>query len=346
MAVNANFRDIPIYAPTMSNQELQNRIDTYLADTASDKQKQELEAWYQSFDTQPGITDKLSPQLREALEDRMLAKMNARIDAAEPIERERRLWQPAFWLRVAASIAFLLVFSWVSYQFYQKSDQRTPVAYTEVRTPKGKVQKVTLPDGSEVWLNAASKIRYSSDFGGEKREVWLEGEAYFSVVHQTDRPFQVHTGNLLTNVLGTVFNVEAYPDGKQIAVTVSSGKVGVMSPTHEDQFLTPNQQVIYDKAKADMTRRTVDASLIGAWTNGQLAFRTMSFEQIASRLERQYNVKILFANDSLKNCLLSARFDAKTPLKEVLNMLCQINGNTFTQEAGSDTLRIRGKGCN
>src|SRR5690606_36092602 len=119
-------------------------------------------------------------------------------------------------------------------------------------------------------LNAESRLLYPSRFRGGRREVTLVGEAYFEVAHQADKPFIIHSGKLITQVLGTSFNIKAYENDPDIKVAVLTGKVGVRNLTGNQKavFLTPNQEAVYNKAINSIGKQKVDASLSVSWKDG------------------------------------------------------------------------------
>ena len=209
-----------------------------------------------------------------------------------------------------------------------------------IMTQNGSRTRSLLADGTTVWLNAGSKLFYENDFNGATREVRLEGEAFFDVVKQTNRPFIVHTSGIDIRVLGTAFNVKSYPEDKNVETTLYRGRVQVLR--HEDSIskaiqLIPNQKLILPKQAANEplklsdenkpSSKEISASFIiahidstkkeserfeTAWLYSRLEFRGDNFEELAKKLERWYNVTIFFADEKVKSLNFNGSFERET----------------------------------
>ncbi len=207
-------------------------------------------------------------------------------------------------------------------------------------TQKGSRSRTLLADGTTVWLNGESKLHYENDFTGATREVTLEGEAFFDVVKQKDRPFIVHTSGIDIKVLGTAFNVKSYPEDKNVETTLYGGLVQVLR--HGDAAgkaiqLIPNHKLILPKQAAiETTKLSEDkrlslnepASLFitpidstkkeserieTAWRYNRLEFVGDNFEEVAKKLERWYNVTIVFTDEKVKQLYgLTGSFETET----------------------------------
>lgn len=208
-----------------------------------------------------------------------------------------------------------------------------------VATQNGSRTKTLLPDGTTVWLNAGSKIYYENNFAGATREVKLEGEAYFDVVKNPSRPFIVHTGGINIRVLGTVFNVRSYPADKTVETTLIHGLVQVTRngyPQQKPVYIHPNEKLVVDKvqevpaetaarpveqaqkteqifklAHLDSTVKEVDR-VETAWVYNRLEFRGETFEELAGKMERWYNVSIVFEDERVKQLTFNGSFERET----------------------------------
>jgi len=164
----------------------------------------------------------------------------------------------------------------------------------QLSTPKGGTYRVTLPDGTRVWLNAASALRYPAQFTGNTREVELDGEGYFEVAKDAHRPFLVKSNGQVVRVLGTVFNINAYPDEAQVMTTLVEGAVAVGSNTAVARaslaFVTlkPGQQAAFKGGHIQVI--TVDASDYVAWKDGRFVFYNEPLPLVIKKLERWYDV--------------------------------------------------------
>lgn len=182
---------------------------------------------------------------------------------------------------------------------YQKvaQAQDKPTINT-LSVPRGGEYQLVLSDGTRIWMNADSELRYPTCFVGATREVYLSGEAYFEVAKDVDHPFLVHTNRHTVNVLGTRFNVSAYPE-HPIRTTLAEGKVQVKIADQVVE-LSPDQQAFIGLDSDQVTICPVSASLYTSWTQGIYEFRNTPLEEIVEQLERWYDVDICFKDEALK----------------------------------------------
>lgn len=329
----------------MEQQRLQKLIDKVLSGQASLQEQQELDHWYASQDAQKGLTEELGRQEKDALGSKLFQSIEQRIqtEAQEadtapvhpmPVPGKRKWW--------AAAAVALLIAAGGFYFFNQKQEILVLAAVWKEYATKADVQEIRLPDGSRIWLNAGSRLRYDTAFSNGSREIWLQGEAFFDVAPVADKQFLVHSGNITTAVLGTSFNIDAYDTVHAITVTVSSGKVAVNDPSHMLAQLQPGQRVTCGpngRFKLD----SVVARDSNAWTSGQLIFRDMKFSEVAKRLERKFGVQLVFRDASIGNCSITASFAANTPLKDILEMLALTNGSEIKTAEPAGSYFISGK---
>lgn len=315
----------------MNNTRLKELLNKYLEGTASVAEIREVDDWYQSFDKHKGLTEQLNAEQLAALEQLLFLRVSREIEQAEPrgsvIRTSFRYW----W--AAASVVILLAAGGIYFTRKRAAQPEAAVVTLSEQTGRSGIKKIVLPDGTTVWLNFNSKIRYA---GQEGREVWLEGEGYFEVAPQQGKAFLVHAGTLDVNVLGTSFNVDAYTPGETVTVTVASGKVAVGSGEAARTTLAANQQAVYQAAEGKIETSEIVAADFSAWRQGQLVFKKAMFSSIARKLERRYDVQIRFAGEHIANALLTARFDENVPLKDVLGMLCDIYGFSYRQGPGKN----------
>ena len=207
--------------------------------------------------------------------------------------------------------------------------------YNEVVAKRGTKTKIILPDGSQVWLNSDSKLSYGARFNDTIREVSLEGEAYFDVIKDKNRPFVVMTNDLNIRVLGTTFNIKSYAQDATIETTLIRGMIEVRKnnePATKKIVLTPNEKLVYNKLEALLVRPNNEQNTIAkkleslsittlsknipdssrvetAWIYGRLVFDGDSFVTLAEKMERWYNIKITIQNQSISNSRFSGVFE-------------------------------------
>ncbi|MDE6348082.1 MAG: FecR family protein [Bacteroides sp.] len=222
----------------------------------------------------------------------------------------------------------------LSYHAAQKVEQSAPL-YNKVEIPQGGEYKLVLSDGTKVHLNSLSSLRFPVTFEAGKREVELVGEAFFEV-SKAGTPFVVCTKGMQIEVLGTAFNVSAYP-GEEYQTTLVCGSVKVNADGGESLVLRPSQQALWMPGDGEMQVRTVDTAFYTSWVKGKINFKDRRLEEIMKTLSRWYNIEVKYANEALKNkrfgCNVN-RYEEITPFLELLeatgNIHAGIDGKTIT----------------
>ncbi len=256
-------------------------------------------------------------------------------------------------LRYAAIIIIIFSIGISSYFLGYNSSPGKNNNFCEIDVPYGSRSAVIMPDGSKIWLNAGSKIKYDRHFDIDSREVFLEGEAYFDV-KKTKRPFIVYTSHISIHVLGTRFNVKSYPDEDNIETTLVEGNIRIESKkSNKPVFLKPREKLTYHKpdaktevsyykkenepeqarrkAPVDMNlplapiqdihvKRNVNTDEYTSWKDGTLIFNKEPLESLARKLERKYDITFSFEDEELKNYTYSGTL-RDFPLEQVLRAL-------------------------
>ena len=236
----------------------------------------------------------------------------------------------------------------LSYWHWVGGPAGVPLSYEQRSNPKGTKSKVLLADGTTVWLNVDSKLWFPTAFNGPRREVYLEGEAFFDVKRNEQQPFIIHLGGNQVRVLGTSFNVKAYGDDAQVETAVVTGCVAFIGSAAraaarpDTVFVVPNQKVVLQKTTGELRTETVDAHDYGAWNQRSLVFAGTPLTEVARTLARNYNVTVRFANKDLRTCRLTGRFRNQS-LAEVVRLV-DLTG-AFDFELHGSTLTIGGAGC-
>ena len=275
-------------------------------------------------------------------------QLNERIDIEEQQVRpllSRRTIQYG----IAASL--LIAVSFLGYFAISDSKSILPRTFSDRQqhSARGERRYIELEDGSKVWLNSDSRLTYSNDFAKEKtREVFLEGEAFFDVAENKDKPFIVNTDGVSIKVLGTAFNVKSYAEDSFIETTLVRGKI-TLTPKQEINVtdpltLVPNEQAVFIKdSKEILLQNNVTSEDFTDWKNGWIVFDDKSFSYIKETLERWYNVKIDVEDESSLSCTFTGRFKDK-PLKEVLEIFSS-NDSSVSYRTDGDHVYITGKLC-
>ena len=191
----------------------------------------------------------------------------------------------------------------------------------------GKKSMILLADGTKIWLNAGSQLAFPAVFSDEIRQVTLVGEAFFDVAKNPEKPFIVKTSDLSVQVLGTRFDISAYPEDKVIQTVLEEGRVylkylgkGILNREYAIE-MQPNQIVELDKASGTASRKMVDVSKYISWKDGLLEFEKVDLERALKQVERFYDIKILLSDDAIKSYKLSGKLDLKDEPEKVLNVI-------------------------
>lgn len=192
-----------------------------------------------------------------------------------------------------------------------------PLMQLVVQTPRAGQYSLTLPDGSKVWMNAASTIRYPSRFEDAERTVEIDGEAYFEVSKDKNRPFVVKTKKETIRVLGTNFNVNAYDEDSKSTIALLEGSVRVDAKLGQSKILKPNQQVINT---GELRVQRIDPTEALAWRNGEFMFNDVALAEVMKQIERWYDIEVLI-DDSLKSMLIWGTISKYENLDKVLNII-------------------------
>ena len=215
----------------------------------------------------------------------------------------------------------------LAYYNNNKNDQE--VVYNTISTPRGGQYEIKLPDGTHVWLNSASSLKFPTTFSGTKREVELSGEAYFEVVKNKQMPFEVLVGSTKVSVLGTHFNINAYNDEPSINTTLLEGSVKFTVGSIE-KLLHPGQQSVFYTSSQTVKVYSVDVQEVIAWKNGFFEFDNTDLATIMRQLSRWYNVDIIYQTTNNKG-LFGGGISKQLNLSEVLHLL-ETNGVKFKIE--------------
>jgi len=228
---------------------------------------------------------------------------------------------------------------------YLDTDSKKELVYNTLTVPYGKTFELQLSDGTKAHLNAGSSLRYPVQFlAGGDRQVFVTGEVYLEVAKDSLHPFLVNANKLNVRVLGTQFNVYAYPEDSFSEIVLVEGSVGLYTDiedydTQKITMLSPGYKASFDRNNNDITKEAVITDIYTSWMNGELVFREMSFENILKKMERHYNVTIINKNKELSKEKFNASLGKNPPIENVLedlkttyNIGFTIDGNTVTIE--------------
>lgn len=239
------------------------------------------------------------------------------------IHHHKQKSQLLIWIRNIAAILLLPLLGLSVYLYHQTNVLKSSsIRLLEVTTASGVRTKITLSDGSEVWLNSGSTLSYPEHFTEDKRQVILSGEAFFKVKSDKDHRFDVQTSDGITvSAYGTEFNVQAYAEEPEIKATLAEGHIQIDQTNQPaSQELIPGEQAVYSRHTQQMQVRKANLLVETAWKDGKLVFRRTPMEEIAKQLSRHFNVNIQLQGKEIFDYTYSATFTTET-LAEILSLL-------------------------
>ena len=319
------------FANTATTAEQQQLLQWRAAQPAHEAQyQQQKQLWEKTAAPTMGVVD------TDAAWQQVSTKLQ-RQAAAELAVAPRILPLYSYAMRIAASVLLVMALGWVVYSAFLSGPAMQVVRSGEKRL------EVVLPDSSRVWLNERSTLTYATKFDESERLVKLEGEAFFQVRRNPQRPFIVKTGPATTKVLGTSFNLRAYPAAKAIALTVATGKVAFSSEQGTTAVVTPGYGAVLDKQQNRLTKMRVADENAWAWQSGRLQFTGQPLGEILPELEHYYGITLPLADMALANCRFTGTFQ-RAPLEEVLHVLEATLQVHYTKLA-PQVYRLQGLGC-
>lgn len=334
--------------PELSDQQLQILLEKYLQGACTEAEQHALEQWYNSFESRlPGAEQPVLPEMARLYGGIVQQLKEEQVWQEAPVVQQRGVRR--IWWRAAAAVLVLAVAGTLGFLLQR------PAKLLEVRTPMAAHTKVTLPDGTQVWLNVSSRLQYPADMKTGHREVYLQGEGYFDVVKNEQHPFIIHTSDISVEVLGTSFNLKAYADDQTLETTLLKGKVAVSlnSSPAKRVLLAPEE-------KLTLTRKTTEAGVAAGqqdwgafvaevasmqqqaveettWRQNRLEFRDKPFNELARIMERWFGKTIIVQDTSLNNNRFKGTF-RREDITQALKAL-QITAD-FKYEIKRDTVFI------
>ena len=303
-----------------SRKQLADLLYKFSTNTCSQK---EFDEWCNAL----GNEDKAA-QLNGVLKERW--------DRSQPVISQKSVYLQWYAGVAAAVILVALALPFIMKQQthveqFDQFDQKEVASTTPFATS---VTHIVLSDGSAIALREGSRLNQSSDFEGNTREVSLDGEAYFDITSNPDKPFIIYTGNIKTTVLGTSFSIKAYSGDPEVVVTVTKGKVKVENEKKLLAVLEADNQLVYHISTHKSTEKVVDAQKEIDWRSHELLFKNKTFASIAEEIGRTYEITIEFESEALMNQLITASIDSRDPVEKILEMLCMSQRAGFTVENG------------
>ncbi|HMI05640.1 MAG TPA: FecR domain-containing protein [Pedobacter sp.] len=312
----------------------------YRERTASSRETKLVDDWYASFGE--AFPEKDLRQ-KKALRNELHAGIQHRLskDEAGPASSIRWSLLPGI---AAAAMAMIVIGTgvWFLARWDGASQPRKNRQWVTVTAKQGTLKKVQLPDSTTVWLNVGSKLGFYIPFGqADSREVMLEeGEAFFDVTPDADRPFIVRTGTLSTRVLGTSFNVKAYAELDEMQVSVLTGRVEVsQGDSLVLRILHHGDELTYSKATqtADIQQAATENS--NGWMVGKTYLRQASFDELAVVLHHSHGIRLLAGSNAIAKQRYSIQLSRDVPIDNLIRVICEVHDNQYRKEGNTITIR-------
>lgn len=308
-----------------------NELEEFLAYVNQAKEDKELRALikkvYSSLETGAGIPTHVNEK------GRLITADPEWVVPVKPVKMKS--YAP---YKVAAAIIIATGILWLSTRsFNEKTIPAGSVSssITKKSTNRSESKFLLLEDSTQVWLNAASSLEFPDQFDAKQREVYLSGEAYFDVRHAEKVPFIIHTGTISTTVLGTAFNIKAYPGEKNITIAVSRGKVKITRKDGWEITLTKGQQLKLNESEESSIEKNVSTELIAGWQQGNIVYDDEALVDIIADMERIYNVEINLLDPVIVGQHISTSFRKEIGVEQALQVLCKVTESKLSKEGNS-----------
>jgi ferric-dicitrate binding protein FerR (iron transport regulator) len=230
---------------------------------------------------------------------------------------------------------------------YSETGKTEAIEYNTLEVPMGMNYKLALPDGSTVWLNSNTSLKYPTTFEKDQRKIFLaQGEIFLDVTKDMSKPFVVNMGNENIEVLGTQFNVKHYEEDGEKIITLKEGSISIAGNFLGEEntntvILSPNQQAVINESNRSLAINEVDASMYTAWLNNIFRYENERLEMILNDLARHYNLRIFYQNQSCKEIEYSLRLNKDKEVEEILQVIELLGGIQF--ELNKDNLTVKRK---
>lgn len=333
---NRFFKLIQLFFENRYSKNLEDKIHNWLINPENSEEKEK--AMREQWDSLSNIEDSSSTIEFEKLKKKL----------GFPREKERK--RIYYYLpRVAAIFLPIIILAGI---YYMRSGSSPEVqgneyntALTVLSVPYGRHEQKRFACGSEIWVNSGSKINYNDSTWNSLRVIDLEGEAYLSVAKHKDIPFIVRTKYLNVKVLGTRFNISAYPDAEATIVTLNKGRISVRTIDDRDFILNPNEQLVYNHKTKEISIQNLDVHIandVSDWTTRKLRFDNETLENIALTLERRFNIKVKIHSRIDLSRRYTVAINEADNLPEVIDVFNYLD-NSLSYEFRNNILHISNK---
>lgn len=254
--------------------------------------------------------------------EKILARINHRIRFQKMLRRVRNI--------AAIVIPITLLAGFILYASSHRSAGKEE--YTEIYVPKGEQKKIAFEDGTRAYLGSDTKLRYPKNFASEERKIYLEGEGYFMVEKNPDHPFIIEMNEAVVKVLGTSFNVEAYPESNNITVQLDEGSIKLTSSNQKEYLMVPGEKLTYNRKSGDCVITQINNTpLLKIWENQAFSFNNAPLREVLETLEHWYDVEFQTEDPNVWNYSYTFQSD-RSSLKNILSDMEKVSPVVFQSE--------------
>ncbi|MDO6432924.1 FecR domain-containing protein [Flavitalea sp. BT771] len=291
----------------MEEKNIRRILQRYLLGNAHGEDGNAVDNWYDSFDNERLVP--LSEEETAATRQEIWDKV------APVLSEEKKVWTLPSYLKVAAMI--LVIAGAALLILHHRHGQQDAIAFTTISTGIGEKKKVTAQDGSLLLLNAGTTIRIQNDFSSDRKIELVDGEVFFDVKTDAQRPFTVTSGSLTTTVLGTSFNISAYKELNNLSIGVVDGKVSVAGDSAALSVLLKEEELVFNKTSKTYKKIPLDESLT-AWQSGRLVLNDLSFNEMATIMKKNYGIDVVTNDEAIRNTRYTTELSsAMSPLQAI-----------------------------
>lgn len=302
----------------MNKETLSNIFELYISGKATPNEISILKSF---LENDKGLNDWLENQILSSdnnidsdIKIRMLDNIRSEANFSSQVVTVE--YKPGMYLRRIATVAAVLLPFIILLGIYLKSPN---IQSFEVVADMGEKASITLPEGSKVAINSGSKIIYNNDYNQKNRDIQLDGEAFFDVKYDPEKPFVVQCKDVKIKVVGTSFGIKSYENEDNIAIVLNSGKIQLITPKEEIE-MEPNDRVVYNRTTQVTSLKKVNAEDYTDWRQNRLRFENESLETIMKTISRMHNIDIVFENTELQKQYFTGTID-NTNIESVLNAI-------------------------
>ena len=305
----------------MEEKNIRQILKRYLLGNAGEKDISAVDNWYKSFDSEEPVT----------LSDKELAATRSEIwDKVQPAIRvERKVWTLPRYMKVAAMVV-IIAGAGVLFLLYRhnKAGDNSMTAYSTISTGIGERKRIIIQDGSQLILDAGTTVRIQNDFSEDRKIELVDGEAFFNVKKDEQRPFVIQSQGLTTTVLGTSFNISAYAALNNVSIGVINGKVSVASQAATLDVLGEEQQLVYDKNAKSYKKIPLEES-VTAWQQGRIILNDLSFYEMTVIMKKNFGIEIVTFDDTIRSTRYTTELPASMPPAQAAQVLAAIHKLTI-----------------